>query len=177
MQDHRTDASATLSPRRAAPPPAIDRVCGLGLCDALHITLERNQIESLREEIDEQQRVFDEAITAAIHDDDADELARVRYEREVLDMIAKQLPGANDVDAPIVVCGPAQRFSSLISGAAEYAAERLVDHLSRRPLADARAREAQITAAHVAAAWAETDAAASAVEGYSFDPDFEPVRP
>jgi hypothetical protein len=148
MQHHRNGGTAAA--RQAVPPPPVDRVCGLGVCDVLRIEIDGSQLESLRDEIQELQHVIDEAITAAAAGDDDDDLHRLRYEREALDIIARQL-GVRPNGERIVVVGPARLISELVGGAARDAGERLVDHLGERPPRDGASAEALIAAADVAA--------------------------
>jgi hypothetical protein len=63
-------------------------------------------------------------------------------------------------------------MSELIGGAARDAADRLVDQLAVRPACTTDL----IVAASVAMAWTHTYAAKEAVESYSFDPEFDPLR-
>jgi hypothetical protein len=172
MQNHRNGAGATASPGRATPPPPVDRVCGLGISDALRVELERCQIDSFADELDERRRVLDETIGATITDGRGDELRRLHYERDVVEMIARQLRGGLD-DGWLVVCGPAPLMSQLIAGAAHAAADQLVEALGARPVA----AQTIVAVARVATAWAHTFVAKEAVESYSFDPDFDPITP
>lgn len=174
MQRDHNGSDRTKSARRAAPPPPVDRACGVGLCDVLRIELDACQIESLRDEIDELKRVLDEAMVAAAERGDDDGLNRCRYDREVLDMVAGQLAGGHGGER-VVVVGPAAMLSELVGGAARDAGERLVDHLAERRPRDGTSAEALVAAAELAAAWARTYAAVNAVETYSFDPAVDPA--
>ena len=176
MRHHRNGEPPPASSRRAVPPPPVDRVCGLGVCDVLRIEIDACQVEPLRGEIQDLQRVVDEATGASVDRGDHDDFDRLRYEREALDMIGRQLAARLDGERLIVV-GPARLISELVGGAARDAGERLVEHLGRRPRADGASAEALIAAADVAAAWSRTYVALNAVEAYSFDPDFDHPRP
>jgi hypothetical protein len=177
MQPNRNGVLGPASTSHAVPPPPIDRVCGLGLCDVLRVELENCQLESLRDEIDEQRHVFDDATALAAHCGDEESLDALRYEREVLEMIAKQVVEARPEDARVVVWGPARMVSGLVSGAAREAAAQLVEHVRRKPLSHSPTGGALIAASRIAAAWAETYVAVQAIEGYSFDPRTDHVRP
>jgi hypothetical protein len=140
----------------------MDRVRGVGICDVLCVALDRCQVESLVDELDRQRR-------RPIHGVSADERARLVYERDVLDMMSRQLRGD---DNATVVWGPARVMSAVVIGATRHAAAVLVaearDDTSPAALAES---------GRVAAAWAATQAALFAVESYSFDPDLDPLWP
>jgi hypothetical protein len=170
MHHHRNGGEPPLSTRHAAPPPSVDRVCGIGVCDVLRVELEPCQLPSVRAEVEELRATVGEAIATMLDRGDEAELDRLRYERRVLDLIGRQLDRSN---GPTVICGPARLMGEIITGATRLAAAEVVEHLGEKT----RAGEALRDAAGLAAAWVETYAAAQAVEAYSFDPAFDPVRP
>jgi hypothetical protein len=174
MHDHRNDGAGLSSTRRAVPPPPVDRVCGLGVCDVLRVEIDGSQVESLREEIDELRRVIDEAISVATDREEAEELSRLLYESDVLAMIGRELIGGARSETMVVV-GPARIISELVGGAARDAGERLVNQLGQGSRRDGASAEALVAAADLAAVWARTLVAVESVEGYSFDPTFDPV--
>jgi hypothetical protein len=176
MQRNRNDGVPPVSMRRAVPAPPVDRVSGLGVCDVLRVELESCQLDSLRAEIDESRRGFDDVVVRGTACGDEAEAVPLRYERVVLEMIARELPLATPEDGRFAIHGPASVVSDPITGAARDAAEVLVDHLSGRPVGDTAAGEALLHAARVAAAWAETYVATHAVGAYSFDPHSDHVR-
>jgi hypothetical protein len=176
MQRNRNDGVPPVSMRRAVPPPPVDRVCGLGVCDVLRVELESCQLDSLRAEIDEQRRGFDDVVARATACGDEIEAMPLRYERLVLEMIARELPLAAPQDGRFVVHGPASVVGDLVTGAARDAAAVLVDHLSGPPVGHTAAGEALLHAARVAGAWTETYVATHAVGAYSFDPNSDHVR-
>jgi hypothetical protein len=162
MQCNRNGGAVSSRSRLPVPLPPLDRVRGVGICDVLCVELERCQIESLLNELDQQRR-------RPIHGVSADERARLVYERDVLDMISRQLRGDDDAT---VVWGPARVISAVVIGATRHAAAVLVAETRDDTSPDALAK-----AGRVAAAWAETQAAMLAVEWYSFDPDLDPLWP
>jgi hypothetical protein len=168
MQYHRNDGTTL-----ASPSPPVERVCGLGVCDVLRIEIDGSQVDSLRDEIDELRRVIDDAIGVAT-DRGREELPRLLYESEILSMIGRELTGGGRSE-PVVVVGPAPMMSELVRGAARDAGERLVERLDQRAPRNRTSAEALVAAADVAGAWARTLVAVEAVEGYSFDPDFDPL--
>ena len=170
MRHHRNGGGPQLSTRHAAPPPPVDRVCGLGVCDVLRVELELCQVPSLRSEIEELRATVGEAIETMLDRGDEADLDRLRYELQVLDMIGRQL---DQVDDHVVVCGPARLMGEIITGATRDAAATVVEQLGNRAREDAVLRDA----AELATAWVETYAAAQAVEAYSFDPAFDDIRP
>ena len=170
MHHHRSGGEPPLSTRCPAPPPPVDRVCGIGVCDVLRVELEPCQLPSVRAELEELRATVGEAIATMLDRGDEAELDRLRYERRVLDLIGREL---DRTDGPIVVCGPARLMGEIITGVTRLAAAEVVEHLTARTRDGVALREA----AGLAAAWVETCAAADAVEAYSFDPAFDPVRP
>jgi hypothetical protein len=176
MQPNRNHGATPVSTRRAVAPPPVDRACGLGVCDVLRIELDGCQLDSLRAEIDEQRRGFDDVVLRATACGDEAEAEPLRYERQILEMIAQELPPSGAEDDHFVVHGPAAVVSDLVTGAARDAAEELVARLAGPTTGDMDGGRALIQTAHVALAWAETSAATHAVGGYSFDPDSDHVR-
>jgi hypothetical protein len=177
MQHHRNDGLPVVSARRAIAPPPVDRVCGLGLCDALRIELEPCQVDSLHAEIDELRRGLDEAICVSIGRGAGRGTDSLSYEHQVLDMIRTQVVRLHESSGRVVVSGPAVVLTEIVAGAARDAADELAEIVRRHPRGDSHTGAALLEAARVASAWAATYAALQAVESYSFDPDCDPVRP
>jgi hypothetical protein len=162
MQCNRNGGAVHSRSRRPVALPALDRVRGIGICDVLCVELDGCQVESLVDELERQRR-------RPIHGVSADERAWLVYERDVLDMISRQLRGDDDAT---VVWGPARVMSAVVIGATRGAASSLVAETR-----DDTSPAALAKAGRVAAAWAETQAAMLAVEWYSFDPDLDPLWP
>src|SRR3954453_22130280 len=99
MQCNRNGGAVCSRSRLPVPLPTKERVFGVGICDVLCVELERCQIEPLLDELDQQRR-------QPIHGVGADERAHLVYERDVLDMISRQLRCADEADARTVVWGP-----------------------------------------------------------------------
>jgi hypothetical protein len=164
MHDHRNE-NAEPAPRRANSPPPMGSVRGLGYVDVLRIELPTAQLPWLVDEIEELRRssetdaAFWRARASSPGDERAgsrdtrepeQELERLAYKLEVLEMIRRQLPPVSetDVDAnpsdgpgddatpepeapaePLVVVGPAAVMTQLIEGAAIHVAESLASAL------------------------------------------------
>lgn len=160
MQHHRNGGDSPLS----TPPPLVDRVCGIGLCDVLRIVIEPCQVPGLRVEL----RTIADSLTATIERGRADDLDRLRYARRVVGLIATQLERP---DEPVVVCGPAPLLSDVIATVTGDALTELIARWDRRPGDGSALREA----ARTAAAWVETHTATQALESYSFDPACDPA--
>jgi hypothetical protein len=138
------------------------------------VELDHCQIDSFADELDEHRRVLDESIGMTMGDRDAEELGRLRYERDAVEMVARQLRGESGEDERRpVVCGPARLMAELITGAARDVSARLVDQFDVRPV-DADALRASARLVNV---WTETYVAKETVESYSFDPEFDPRQP
>jgi hypothetical protein len=121
--------------------PAASRVRGLGLCDVFAIEIESSQIPALVDEIEERQRVADEAFRSARERWDAlsederrvadvleEELHDTAHRMDVLAALRAQLPAVGS-DAGALLVGSQQTLSEIIGAAAREAAEELVQSL------------------------------------------------
>jgi hypothetical protein len=190
MQAHRSDLSAARR-LRPTPPPGQGTVYGLGLTDALRVELQPCQLSELIDELDALREPLGEAFERARAEwgaltsrADGDPLGvaaaaeqrleGAAYALRILTAIRSQVP-APGIDRPFAIVGPATTISTIITGAAQNAADRLGDSLRKRSKRDSGTRDRLRELAVAALAWVETYIDCEAIEWYRFDPDWDPV--
>jgi hypothetical protein len=151
---------------------AASRVSGLGICDALRVTLEPIQIRWLRDELDEVCRALEETRAIGVVSEPRDRSAedyRLHLLRLVREQIVKPIDGED-----LVLVGPSMMLGDLIRGAMRHAIETLAEIASAQSLSHEDTVQALGDASVAAAAWVETYRDALAVETFSFDPAADP---
>jgi hypothetical protein len=156
------------------------RVNGLGICDALRLTLEPAQIPWLTDEVEELRRAHEEAHAllgaspGASLANGSEESSAARYQLHLLQLVHEQLlDGAADENA--VVVGPSMMLSDLVRGAMRHTIETLAELASSSRLRNHATQFALSEAAAAATAWVETYRDLQAVEAFNFDPEVDPV--
>jgi hypothetical protein len=163
--------------------PEASRVRGLGLCDVFAIEIEWSQIPGLVDEIEERQRVAEQAFRSvrarwdALSEDERrvadvleEELNDMAHRMDLLAALRAQLPAVGS-DAGALLVGPQQTLSEIIGAAAREAAEELVQSLiPTGPLDGASAVQLE-RAARAALAFVQAHIECHALTWFTFEAD------
>jgi hypothetical protein len=165
-------------PVPSSDPPWSDRVRGLGVCDALQLQLEPEQLPWLLDELDELSVAHEQGLSEAaarraitgdpqIRRDATEDVDDRREELALLRAVRERISGAPD--GPAVVCGPAPLLSSVVRGVTQAAAERLAELAGEFPTGrDAEASGRILSTAAATNAWVQTLVALQRLEWFTF---------
>jgi hypothetical protein len=172
MHPHRTAAARFIQPS-----PWSRRVRGLGVCDALELSLTQQQLPLLLGEIDARRIAHEQTVRELIRRDNlyglsSDELDDEveRHQRELLILAAIREQARAGDSRSVSVCGPAPQVSALVHGAMVSAADALQNRADDR--SSTRSLELAtrvVDAAVVAHAWAETLRELVALEWFTIE--------
>jgi hypothetical protein len=163
----------------AVPPPWSDRVCGLGVCDALQLRLEPGQLPWLCDELEQLRVAHEQALgeaTAARAANESRERAlagedveRHRHELALVAAVRDRI-AREDGDGRVIVCGPAPMLSAIVRGATRAVTEALAERADDRAAAqDADGGRRLLALARAADAWVHTLVALARLEWFTFE--------
>ena len=175
MHAHRIAGHPVSSPD----PPWSDRVRGLGVCDAVQLQLEPEQLPWLLDEFNElclahEQGLSEAAARRAMAADPqrsrhaAESTESHRDELALLRAVRTRISSGSD--ASTIVCGPAPLMSSVVRAVTQAAAERLAELAGEHPAGrDAAASGRILRTAATTTAWVQTLVALQQLEWFTFE--------
>ncbi len=153
----------------------------MGVCDVWRLELSAEQWPWLLDELDEVRGPLEEELQRAraqhAVDDGAatvDEAAALEYELRLVRRMRAQLPAIDNGEA-VTFVGPAELVRELVRDVLGKVVDALSDRLRDLDPTNPERRARLVCTAAAAAAWTRTFVECSELEGFSFDPDADPV--